>query len=363
MTGRERLNAVLRKQPKDRLAWTTLVDDATLSLLPERLRGNGGIDFYRRLGCDIFLLNGWNTPHHLHSPEHRWPDGVEIVEQREDGQLTVHWKTQRGNLTKISQGTHPVKYPVDSIDAVRIYREMWEGVSFSARDDRPTLAALDKLIGHDGIVTRFWGPSTIPRLLEEDMGTENFYYLMADCPAEMDGLIRTIHGRQRDAFRVLANGPWDSVTLIENTSTFYISPDIYRRYNMPHQREFVEMVKEEGKVALLHMCGHVHGILDLIKETRCDGIHALTPPPTGDTPWEDALDIIGEDLIIFGCLDPSIWISGPVEQIPAALDRLITPRLRESNFVLNPFADGIPVAPERFCTVAEWAGTGVLHGA
>ena len=29
MTGRERLHAVLRKQPTDRLAWTTLVDNAT----------------------------------------------------------------------------------------------------------------------------------------------------------------------------------------------------------------------------------------------------------------------------------------------------------------------------------------------
>jgi hypothetical protein len=56
MTGRERLNAVLRKQVKDRLPWTTLVDNATLALLPEGLRGNGGIDFYKHLGCDIFLL-------------------------------------------------------------------------------------------------------------------------------------------------------------------------------------------------------------------------------------------------------------------------------------------------------------------
>jgi hypothetical protein len=69
MTGRERLNAVLNKQPTDRLPWTTLVDDACLNGFPEELRGNGGIDFYHHPGCDIFLLNGWNTPHHLRNPE------------------------------------------------------------------------------------------------------------------------------------------------------------------------------------------------------------------------------------------------------------------------------------------------------
>jgi hypothetical protein len=78
MTGRERLNAVLKKQPKDRLAWTTIVDNETLALVPEALRGNGGIDFYRHLGCDIFLLNGWNTPYGFKSPELRWPSNVTI---------------------------------------------------------------------------------------------------------------------------------------------------------------------------------------------------------------------------------------------------------------------------------------------
>ena len=354
MTGRERLNAVLRKQPKGGLAWSTLVDNATLSLLPEARRGHGGIDFYKQLGCDIFLLNGWNTPHRLLSPEQHWAANVEVTIREEDGKRTTQWRTPSGSLTAVSRGAHPIKYPVDSLEALRVYREMWEGASFVAHDDTDALAALDHLIGEHGVVTRFWGPSTIPRLLEVVMGTQNFYYMMADHPAEVDGLIQTIHQRELDAFRILADGPWNSVTLVENTSTFYISPDIYRRYNMPHQRAFVDAVQSGGKTAILHMCGHVHGILDLIKETGCDGIHALTPPPTGDTPWEDALDVIGEDLIIFGCLDPSIFILGDLTAIPAALDALVTPRLREANFVLSPMADGLAVDPARFYKVAEW---------
>ena len=123
---------------------------------------------------------------------------------------------------------------------------------------------------------------------------------------------------------------------------------------MPHQRDFVAAAKRGGKTALLHMCGHVHGLLDLIRETGCDGIHFLTPPPTGDTPWEAALDVIGEDLILIGCPDPTIFASGPVDEIGPALDRLITPRLRDANFVLSPTADGISVGLERFYSVMRW---------
>ena len=354
MTGRERLNSVLRKRPTDRLPWTTLVDERTLCLLPDELRASSHIDFCRHLGCDMFMLNGWGTQHSLRSPELRWSKSVETELERDDGRRTVRIRTPKGELTRVIEGTHPVKYAVDSIEAVHIYRDMWEGAMFTACDDTDSLAAIDEAIEDDGVVTRFWGPSTIPRLLEEDMGTENFYYLMADNPDEMHGLIQTMHEREMDAFGILADGPWDSITLCENTSTFYISPDIYKRYNMPHQRDFVTLAQDNNKVAILHMCGHVRNILDLIKETGCDGIHALTPEPTGDTPWEEALDVIGDDLIILGILDPSVFISGPIEAIPAALDEMITPRLRESHFVLHPAADGIPVPLERFEAVKHW---------
>lgn len=336
------------------MPWTPLVDNRTLDLLPESLRGNGGLDFYRSLGCDIFLLNGWNTPHSFRSPELQWPAGVEATWKQDGNRAIQEWKTPRGTLTALYDRSHPLKYPVGSLEELRLYRWMWEGAAYHGHDDKPVLTALDNLIGNDGVVTRFWGPSTIPRLLENDIGVENFYFFMNDYPDDMDALIRIMHEKERVAFRLLAEGPWESVTLCENTSTYYISPDVYERYNMPHQREFVEIVRAKGKTALLHMCGHVHGILDLIKETRCDGIHTLTPPPTGNTPWEDALDALGEDLIILSCLDPSVFISGKVEDIGPALDRLITPRLRRSAFALGTYADGIPVPEERFRAVQKW---------
>ena len=360
MTGKERMQAVLRKQPTDRLPWTTLVDNNTLDRLPPELRGNCGLDFYRHLGCDIFLLESWNTPHGFRSPALHWTPGTTVDSRKEGTRNITTCQTPKGTLTAIHDRGHPVKYPVDSIEAVQVYRGMWEGARFTGQEERATFASIESLLGPDGVMTRFWGPSTIPRLLEQDMGTENFYYLMADHPAEMDGLIRTIHERELEAFRILADGPWESVTLVENTSTYYIGPAIYETYNMPHQRDFVEITHRAGKTALLHMCGHVRDILPLIKETKCDGIHALTPPPTGNTPWETALDVLGDDLIILGALDPSIFISGPVDRIGPALDRLITPRLRASPFVLAPFADGIPVELERFMAIKQWMEKSLL---
>ncbi len=54
MTGRERLEAILHRQPADRLSWTTLVDAATLDALPGSLGIHGELDFYRQIGFRSF---------------------------------------------------------------------------------------------------------------------------------------------------------------------------------------------------------------------------------------------------------------------------------------------------------------------
>ncbi|MBI2193490.1 MAG: hypothetical protein HYU36_16055 [Planctomycetes bacterium] len=243
---------------------------------------------------------------------------------------------------------------MESLDDLKVYQELWERARFVEQDDVPAFRALNALIGDDGLVTRFWGPSTIPRLLEYDMGTQNFYYLLADHPSGMVRLLTLMHERELQAFEILGRGPCELVMLVENTSTHYISPNVYRRFNGPHVKDFVQAIHRAGKIAIIHMCGHVRDLLPDIQRTGLDGVHALTPPPTGNTSWETALDVLGEDTVLFGALDPSIFISGPAERIGPTLDALYTPRLRNAHFVLAPFADGIPVSLERFQAIQSW---------
>jgi len=355
MSPKQRITSILNKKPHDCLSWTVLIDNNTLDLLPDRLKGNYGIDFYRYIKCDILLLNGWNTPYVFRSPELHWSKEVTVETFEENEKVIRKIKTKDGDLTSIyGKNGHPLKYMIDSRKAIKIYTSLWKEANFVGYDDSETLKKLENLVGEDGVITRFWGPSTIPRLLEMDMGTVNFYYLLYDYPSEMENLINTIHKKELEAFKILSEGPCNCVILVENTSTHYISPQVYKTFNMPHQQEFVEIIKNSGKTAILHMCGHIRKILHLIKETGCDGIHALTPPPTGDTPWEIALDILGQDTIIISALDPSVFLLNKIDDIPRILELLITKRLKESNFILGVFADGIKVEPERFCVISQW---------
>jgi len=354
MTGRQRLVAVMNGEPVDRLAWTVLVDDNTLSALPDRAVAHSGIEFARHLGCDILQLEGWGTPHSFRSPALEW--GADATETRytDGGDEIRDLRGPRGTLRSVCRRGHPVRYPVETLSDVRAYTALWESARYVPRDDRSATDAVDRMVGDDGLVMRFWGPSTIPRLLQYDIGVAPFYYLLQDHRRDMERLIATMHERELEAFKILAGGPCAVVALVENTSTAYISPDVYRRYNGPHVRDFVEAVHAAGKTAIVHMCGHIKGLLPLIGHTGLDGIHALTPPPTGDTPWEMALDALGAGTVIVGLLDPSVFVQGPVEAIGGALERLYSPRLRASSVILCLAADGLTVSVDRFEAVARW---------
>jgi hypothetical protein len=105
------------------------------------------------------------------------------------------------------------------------------------------------------------------------------------------------------------------------------------------------------------MCGLLRNLLPVLKETGMDGINALTPPPVGDTPFEHALDVLGEDTIILGGILSSTVFqeeSATREEIWQALDAAYTPRIREARFLLWVPADGQPTPLDRFLAAREW---------
>ncbi len=356
MTGRERIQAIFRHQPVDRLSWSALVDHHSLQALPTSRRAETPVDFYRQIGCDIVDLSGWGLPWSYSGARLVTP-GVEVRQFRDDaGNLVEEQRCPRGVLRqRTSPAWHPIEYPIKTIDDLRLALRRWEASYYEPVDDRAAYAQVDAAIGDDGVSVLFPGPSAIPYLLETQCGVEQFYYLLDDYPDDMAALIRVISERDEQRFALLAQHPCPTAILCENTSTRYISPAIYQRYNLPAQRAFVDAMHQASKTAILHMCGHVRDLLPMIRDTGTDGIHALTPPPLGDTPWELALDILGEKLIILGVLTPDIFHTLPVAEVGPALDRLITPRLAASPFILTLFADGIPVPLERFLAVKDWA--------
>ena len=112
MTGRERLLNILDNKPIDRVAWTTLVDHKTLSVMPEGVREMSPLQFYRHIGCDVLQFGNYGLPAELRvlSPARLVTPPIETETTTEPDGLVVQARhTPWGTLVATTRNGHPGK--------------------------------------------------------------------------------------------------------------------------------------------------------------------------------------------------------------------------------------------------------------
>lgn len=363
MTGKERLSCIIHKQPADRIPWYTLADNITRSVMSSEIRDMPILDFYRYIGSDIACFGNYGLPDELRvKPPCRivQPDVTLESEPRPDGTTVNTTRSPWGSLTATFIKGHPIKHPVETIEDLRVSKKIWlhscyEEVGPESEDSYTRLIAA---LGDDGVYVYAFGPSPLQTLLEYDMGLVNAYALLADYPEEFSELLAIMHSRRVQEYEICARRmPCEAFMPVENTSTTMISPDIYEKYSLPQIRDLVDIMHRHNKKVILHMCGLIRDLLPLIKQTGADGINALCEQPIGNTPFETAMDVLGNDIIIWGgVVDDTLFHSPSFSRtrLEQYLSKIMTPRIRNANFLLSVPADGLETPVERFLIVKEW---------
>jgi hypothetical protein len=362
MNGRQRIMSLLNGLPHQGLSWNALVDTNTLSAMPAEVQAETVVDFCRRLGCDVIQLGDFSMPEALWvgDPYQVITPEVLVTEHSEtDGTLVRLTHTPWGELTATFRSGHPVKYPVTNLQEVHILKNIWQSTIYREADPgwQARYEKMNRHIGQDGIYTHFLWPSPVQRLIEYELGLENFYYLLHDQPVEMEELMEVMQARWIESVELhCQRSPAEVIISAENTSTTLISPAVYQQYSLPHLKEFVQTVHSHHKKAVLHMCGLINHLLPDIQQTDLDGIHALTPPTIGDTPFEQTMEFLGGKVTLMSILDGTVFHSerASAQDIWNLLDRVYTSRIREGNFILVVAADGLPTPLWKFEAVQKW---------
>jgi hypothetical protein len=260
MTGKKRLNNILQKRSGNSVCWTTWIDNKTTVGMPEKIRKMSSFEFYRHVNCDIMqlqFLQCSSSPSHLNQPD---IEKKSIVNS--DGSVSVTTVSKWGILTGISEKTHPIKYPVETIEELRIFKNIWQNSSYEEIKDREFEESIRKTaeeIGDDGIMVNAVDASPVQTLLENDCGLINFYNLYQDYPEEIEELLDIMHACRKQEYEILGRRtPLDCVIPIENTSTRMISPELYEKLSLPQITDYVNILHTHNKLAVLHMCGHCH---------------------------------------------------------------------------------------------------------
>ena len=343
MTGRDRLAAVYHGALADRVPWAPLIMTDTLSTYPEEIRDRGPVAFTRAVGGDVLCRC------HMHRTEH---PRVPVAEHVDADTRTIEYRTPFGTLCEVRRAGRILERQVKELADYDALRYVCENQQITVDETRYADAVAQ--VGDAGIITASVGPTPVQRLLQFEMGVEGFVYHLADHPRELEALMDAMHAKDLEFYRQIAASPAEYVMIYENTSTTMISPAIYEQYSLGHVRGFVDAMHEQGKIAIVHMCGKIDKLLHLIRQTGLDAVDCLTPAPTGDVDFAEAFRVLGDGVTIHGLLDPSGWTHRPMDEVERNIEQLLSPDVLAKPFVFCTAADGLPGIPvETFHRIGE----------
>ena len=136
----------------------------------------------------------------------------------------------------------------------------------------------------------------------------------------------------------------------------FISPDFYRTFVLPYEREIITAIRQQGKHAYIHTCGSIGDRLEIMCESGASGLECLDPPPVGNVNLKDAFRRIGDRMFIKGNIDSvNTLLAGDDEKVRNDVRKIIeTGKTMGKGFILSTACSIAPlVAKERILMLSE----------
>jgi len=226
--------------------------------------------------------------------EYRTPIGT-VTERLKKEPGVGKWKAQR-SWRDVTPWTveRRIKKPED-YDVVKF---MVEDTVYEA--DYFPIEQAERWLGEDGVVIAHLPHSPMQMLMIDWVGTPTFYIHYAKYRDKVEELYRVIEKKYEKIYKIAAESPADAVMFGDNLDGVLVNPVLFQRYFMPAYEKCARIVHEKGKLLISHFDGRLDGLKELIAKCPQDVIEAFHPPPMGDLPLREALDLWKNKVILVG---------------------------------------------------------------
>ncbi len=355
MTSKERLSAALQHQKIDRIPWSPLICGYFLDSLSGDLKKMDEVEILKYIGADILGRRVESSTFKSPLFSSLSKDTKTIIQgniklttnmNMKTGEFSRTYETPLGVLKEKSVFTKtspwipfPVEYKIKKREDLKIYKYFIENLKYEPCFDQ--YQKFFDCVGEDGLATTPAPATPLLSLLQSDMGLERFYYYLSDYPQEIEELMSAMHERNKKIYGIVAESPAWVVIDYENTSTTLHSPKMYERYCLKQLNEYADILHKKNKIFLIHRCGKLDGLMDLMDRGRDDGTVDVALPPTGDLDIAKALKSWGKDKVIMGGIDPTAFTRLSPEEIKEYVKKLLKEVSPGDNFILGS-ADATP---------------------
>jgi hypothetical protein len=314
VNDRQRLQAILHRQPPDRIPWIPRLllwynARVLTNTLPARWQGRSLREIERDLGLGTPARDGV-----IYTQRY---EEVDIVERHEGERLIIEHHTPVGTVRTVERITrdlaeqglpgrieeYPLKTPAD-------YR-VWEWVVEHTYWDPAyeVYEAYDAEIGADGLPMVQVGDVPLHEFAQTLAGYEHAFLQMADYPREVDHLLSLMTEVQRERqWPVIVDSPAGFFLHGQHLSSQFTPPRLFERYVLPYYQEFTARLHEHGKYVAMHADNDTSSILHYIEQAGWDVVECFVTAPMVPLTLEQARAAWGDQVIIWGGL-PSTFLS------------------------------------------------------
>jgi hypothetical protein len=225
--------------------------------------------------------------------------------------------------------TMPVRWPVETEAELEVATWIAERTSWAW--DQDAFERGIREVGDLGAPTVYLPRMNVQDLYINTMGVENATYALFDWPDRVEAYFRALDESHDRLIDVINASPIDIINFGENVHSATLSPALFERYHLPACRRRCERLQAAGKFVSSHWDGDCGPLLKYARETKLDGIEAITPKPQGDVTLEAVKAALGDDMLLLDGI-PAVFFDEtyPLETLVECAHRIIelfAPRL------------------------------------
>jgi len=157
------------------------------------------------------------------------------------------------------------------------------------------------------------------------MGLESFSYALRDQPDLVEALCQRVGELTTAVAEHLVTIDNLGMLFLGDDMGFYsgtlVSPDVLRRYVLPHYKKMAEAAHRAGKLFLFHSCGNMYKLMDdLIDDVGIDAKHSFEDKIL---PVDEAYRRWGDRIALLGGVDMDLLGRGTEEQVRARTRQIL----------------------------------------
>ncbi len=326
--------------------------------LPERYRNMSLLELFDDLGVSMRYVH-----YYTGMPDPvvwEFSPKVKVHDKREGDEIVRVYETPHGELVEkyrftVDRTWRKVEFPVKGREDLRKLRWLYENTVY--KFSRENFERGAEFMGDRG-EPQFWVPkSPYQALAQIWMRLEDLVYALADCPEEVEDVMRAIDDSYDRLYEeIISYGKVRIVNFGENIHDQLLSPKIFERYLLPFYEKRSNQLRKAGIFTHIHIDGYFRSLLPYLRDMPFDGYEALTPLPQGDVSLEEMKEHIGDKVLLDGI--PAVLFLPPYtrEELMEMVERIVD--LFHPRLVLG-ISDELPEgggeeAMERVRMVAEW---------